>query len=202
MIKIDDKTRERIFALYWGCDVILTGYGDDQHVTVGRLSEMDIYDVGVDHGLGVKREGYDHASIIVTPLRDITDEHAISVARITQKPYTGIEISKRGFKVIGTPVGKSDDVKYVLVESFIHHPNVMEWVPTALVQIDHDDGDVIVGEWDGFAQEFTDGFTDHYMEVTDYLRAHGYATPCCGFTIDQLVEAGIFKIKTQEHERV
>lgn len=35
------------------------------------------------------------------------------------------------------------------------------------------------------------------LEVTDFLRSRGYALPAYGYSVDELVSAGIFKIKTQ-----
>lgn len=37
-----------------------------------------------------------------------------------------------------------------------------------------------------------------WLGIFDFLRSRGYATPCAGFTIDQLVEAGIFNLKNKE----
>lgn len=34
------------------------------------------------------------------------------------------------------------------------------------------------------------------IEIIDFLRSKGYALPCMGYTVEQLVEAGIFTLKT------
>ena len=34
-----------------------------------------------------------------------------------------------------------------------------------------------------------------YIEIGDYLRSHGYAMPAYGFSVEQLVERGIFVLE-------
>lgn len=36
---------------------------------------------------------------------------------------------------------------------------------------------------------------ERWSEITDYLRSKGYALPAYGFNVDELVEAGVFKLK-------
>ena len=39
------------------------------------------------------------------------------------------------------------------------------------------------------------------LEVVDFLRSRRYALPAFGYTVDQLVEAGIFLLKTPNNEQ-
>lgn len=40
-----------------------------------------------------------------------------------------------------------------------------------------------------------DLFDDMTIDIADFLRSRGYALPAFGFTVDELVEVGVFKLK-------
>ena len=37
-----------------------------------------------------------------------------------------------------------------------------------------------------------------FLEEADYLRSRGYAMPAMGYTVDELIEAGVFRIKEEK----
>lgn len=40
--------------------------------------------------------------------------------------------------------------------------------------------------------------TAKWIPIIDYLRSKGYALPAFGYSVDELVEAGVFKLKEEE----
>ena len=135
-------------------------------------------------------KGQHYGYLELTPLSKITFEHAIEVAKIA----CGEKVFRQRENIIDTPDGKHKDVTYVLVERFINHPEIMEWKEYALIQIDHDDCDVITGIKDEIGC-WNDAYTDNYIHITDYLRSKGYALPYNGLSVEQLIKFGWIKLK-------
>lgn len=92
--------------------------------------------------------------VLVTPICNITDEHAIDVAKMIYS-NPAFHTSEYGSK----------------------------WIRNKITS---------EGEYNCNHYHF-----NRMADIIDYLRCHGYATPCGGYSVNELVEAGIFKIKTQ-----
>lgn len=120
-MKIDNITKERVFALYWNCLIDTSINGTPITSRWMAALEKDELD----------------ASIIVTPLSQITDEDA---------------------RVIHQGHNASDFIRYF-----------------------NGDMDLAMKSLN------TIGF--------DYLRSRGYALPYMNYSVDDLVSAGVFKLR-------
>lgn len=170
------QNKGKLFAQYWGQKILF--YNDNKHGIPVKARKVDGYWLLKDAYLQLK------------PLSQITDEHAIEVAKIA----CGEKVFRQRENIIDTPDGRHKDVTYVLVERFINHPEIMEWKEYALIQIDHDDCDVITGIKDEIGC-WNDAYTDNYIHITDYLRSKGYALPYNGLSVEQLIKFGWIKLK-------
>lgn len=99
----------------------------------------------------------DFLQLLVTPISDISDEHAIEVAKLLDYlPYVDDKQS------VDTDIA---ELKQHLINQAL--------------------------DWDYYGINVV-------MPVIDFLRAHGYATDCDGYSVNDLVAAGIFKLKIKE----
>lgn len=144
MIKIDDKTRIRIFGMYINGTFV---YSKGRY----PYGKGDVFESS-GNGDVIQCRGF--LQVLVTPLHAITDEHAIEVAKMIYS-NPAFHTAEYGSKWIRNKISSEDEYN-----CNHYHFNRM-------------------------------------ADIIDFLRCHGYATPCAGYSVEQLVEAGIFKIKTQ-----
>lgn len=159
--------------------------GQEVYFFESKIERITPYLLHKDYGMGFLME----AHLELKPLSSISDEDAIEVAKIicNSSSFKQLEI------VIDAPENRHEDVTYVLVKRFINHPEVMEWIEFALIQIDHDGCDVITGIKDK-SGEFKDDFTDNYIHVTDFLRSKSYAVGFHNLSVSDLENYGWIKL--------
>lgn len=110
--------------------------------------------------------GIKNRCLLLKPLSSITDEDAIEVAKLV----TGNK------EWLG-------EVHYTALGSSV---TLVKPDTTVNVTINiSDDGDI----WDSRLHH-TDALSGH-----DYLRSKGYALPALGYSVEELVELGVFKLK-------
>lgn len=97
-------------------------------------------------------------------LSDLTDEELHKVAALC----LGDE------KFIITKKWVDDGIKYCQIEKFCKHPNVNDWIPVAVLQIDPEDADmpIIIGR--GRGKELEDDLIAKPFELTRYLLSRGF----------------------------
>ncbi|MGE9312861.1 hypothetical protein ACLOAU_14530 [Niabella sp. CJ426] len=113
----------------------------------------------------------------LTPLSQITDEDAIEVAKIAENrklPHYSVDdfsIWKHEFSI---------DVRFL--DNFNRVVN-LNFDSDVLVYSDIDEVPLI------------DKRVEGQSSIIDFLRSRGYALPAFGFSVDDLVQAGVFKLK-------
>lgn len=170
IMEITNDIKAKIFALYWG-----------QMVQKGGMSQVDWA------GRAGKCDVEDTSFLELTPLSDITDEDMIQVASIVL-----------GRKVVPIELVRWDWRVYVVInreQSNSDKDVTLEYT----VCLDFEDCKVrFVIEHirsNGAGIENTE--CPNALSAYDYLRSKGYALPYLNWSVDDLVEQGIFKLKNK-----
>lgn len=144
MEQITPEIKAKIFALYWGQEIMVWFY-------TGGEKAKSLCKVAGNH---MKSYYIERGCLEVKPLSSITDEDAIEVAKLM------------GWNRVLPPNTEG-------------HPL---------------DFSVSVYDFNWIKNKAND-LSKYPIQVTDYLRSKGYALPAFGYSVDELVEAGVFKLK-------
>lgn len=118
-------------------------------------------------------KGQSSGKLLVTPLIAITDEHAIECS------------------LMAWPI----DAKGVIIQSITRYSKCM------IIRFKFKHEDSRLNLEDGFHYTETGlGFTETGLLISqiDFLRAKGYALPAFGYSVDELISVGVFKLKEVE----
>lgn len=178
MITVDIK--ERIFALYLGCEVWC--YKDELYNSENDLQPYILRPEYI-------RENCDTDSLLLKPFSSITDEDAIEVAKVVMrrhdKSYTEVK-----YEVIEK--GGSDKYKFVDIKV-----KAKEELSPIAIRIDEKSVSVMKMAYGENQQYFkdTDLFAPETFTVYQILISKGYALPYMGYSVEDLVKEGIYKLK-------
>lgn len=160
------EIKEKIFALYWGQEV-------SKHTELNGEAQK----VGLDNF----REA-EWRYLELKPLSSITDEDAAIIAMLlVQWPDSMVKLTAKDVEVRSRRDG---DHNWDIV--VIEFSGTNKWC----IKYRHND---FMGWRDSNGRCESTLF--NHSQVTDFLRSRGYALPAFGFTVEELVQAGIFKIK-------
>lgn len=165
------ENKGKFISQYWTQDVL-------------RLSDYPNTKIQINSQTIFER-GYNNNSYLeLTPLSMISDEDSIEVANILSfcrhvKYWDVLNMMNRNdlqwVQVIGTASKKDDSV--VGGNIFIHKSGRIEW------------------DWDD-KNEFSD-YELRIYSAYQYLLSKGYALPYIGLSVDEMIEYGWLKLKTE-----
>lgn len=129
---------------------------------------------------------------ILRPLSDMTDEEEYAVAGYCLDDvdfictYRGMGYENDGIKI-------HDSVKCVKVETYCEHPEINNWIPSALLQIDYqsEKSPIIIGIFEDMGKILKDDMIEKPFDLTHYLLKQG-------FDLFGLIEANLAVDKTKE----
>lgn len=170
------ENKAKFFALYWGQDVLTYGVNNIWHKgnVCGRFFNI--------------------SHLELKPLSSISDEDFLIVAQILLT-YLNEPLFKlsRGYSegIIDIP----EDVICLKCSSLIEIEGFQKYLPMALIQIDTEENDIITGRFENDGKQLLDDHSDNILHAYDYLRSRGYALPCMGLSVEELVNRGWIKLK-------
>ena len=171
MKEINDKTLSKIYSGYIGGKIKLSQhrFSEDQEDNILTLDGVCSDGFYVKE-TGIKSGFCSNDSLLVCHLRNITDEDAIEVAKYLN---WGRDIIKRRLKGDLQPHQDLDTLKkeYVRIgkQSIdIFNDKVIDTVITTPLEI---------------------------LNCTQYLQSKGYALPYLDYSVEDLVELGVYKLK-------
>lgn len=162
------KNKAKFFALYYGQDVLTREDGFHKFWKLGS-------EISVESALS--RHWYDYKYYLeLKPLSSISDEDAIEVAKImTFHDGKGLIIERK----------KNGEIEmYDRYNDEPHFLNTLFFFPDPFEIFSRDDN----RNWFQYDAE-------RFLEVTDFLRARGYALPWMGLSVEQLINYGWIKLK-------
>lgn len=159
--------------LYFPCQVVtkeegdswLIGITDRSEIDSGGFEEQPPYLILLDGGEEVYRNAEDF-KLALRPLSDITEEEAKGIAALCLGDVDFI-ITYSGMGYPEADIHES--VKCFKIETFCLHPDINTWIPSALLQIDHEEGDIIIGRFSNMGRGLKDDLIAHPYELTKYL---------------------------------
>jgi hypothetical protein len=98
--ELNNENKAKFFALYWG-----------QKIGMFKLDNHQTFDIKLGNGLSLEK----CYSVRLKPLREISDEDAIEVARISKTRH-----------IISVEVGKA--IVWSCVKKYIQYPDLMAYV--------------------------------------------------------------------------
>lgn len=164
------ENKAKFFAQYYGQKVAL----------------IPDYDEGLDLIKAVVSRVQEIKCLELKSLSDIKDEDAIEVAKIIESNEDHLTyhmVEPKDFDIHKT-------IKCVLVKYYSKYPGNDRLLNFSLVQIDTEDGDVIVSRFSDGGIELEDAPTDNAIHVYDFLRDNGFLIPFNGSSIQELVSYG------------
>lgn len=169
------ENKARFFAQYWGQEIFR--YVDK----LNKLESDVLRNIGHDYNK-LNTSGF----LELKNLSDITDEDAIEVAKIIEDNQDNLTYHIVDSKDFDIHVS----IKCVLVKFYSKHPGMQGFLNYSLIQVDTEDGDVIVSRFSDGGIELEDAPTDNAIHVYDFLRDNGFLIPFNGSSIQELISYG------------
>lgn len=140
----------------------------------------------------------DQTKLLLTDLSLISEEHLIDVAKMaigdTSEGYRFIAYDnpeRFGFK------GEMHkDIKCVGVDWFCKHPDIMDYRPMYLIQIDTVDFGIVKGYYN-IDDGYKDDIPDNTVAIIDHLRSKGYNIGHGKYTAADLITEGVVVVDTK-----
>src|SRR4051812_6404489 len=185
--EIETKIKSKLLREHIGKQVIVKPWSQHFHekqtlapeFKYGELHSIDIrsncsiYCLG---GLGTTHFNVNDLLLELTSLSDITNEHAIEVAKLMQSAdRINFKVSKGYFKdgILNIP----KDVVCIESSWYCAHPDIQKELPSSLIQIDTEYCDIIAGHFIEQGAQYEDAIPENLNHAYDFLRECGYALP-------------------------
>lgn len=148
--------------LYLGCDVKV-----DEWAYKSKLTEILKDGVIVEDAFKTKIHN-GNFKLILRPLSDMTTEEANWVATLCLGDSDFIITTiGMGYCEYGHAIHES--VRCYKIETFCEHPGVKNWLPSALLQIDLEENDIIIGRFEDAGKILKDDIIEKPFELTRFL---------------------------------
>jgi hypothetical protein len=178
------ENKAKFFAQYWAQKVLRYSFQTDDIKPLNNVSDNFV--------MALK-----DAFLELKPLSQITREEAIEIAKII---YGDTEADLRfniseGYDKNGIEI-PFKEIICIEVQWYCKHPEIMDYLPIQLIQIDTEENDIINSTFEEEGLELKDDSCDNILHVYDLIRSKGFALPFMGLSVKQQIQYGWVRLKT------